>query len=293
VCRKVLGRGSVDGVAPPSRLPATLDKSMFEENWKILRDKLNNLLPLVSGNTSHLLIDRLLSSKKNYEKGKKRLGCAEACYVQFVLEDLDLIKKYDTSQFNYFRRELRRKQLPEETYFGLRLEIRISASLITKNIKFTKSETPDFIINDKQLGIECTSTHISLSSNIKPQEVLYKIQAVINKKNEYEYKTSKTILMIDVSNLLFHEGNEYCNKILADRDNSYPVLEKDVNDSKFFSLIYFSYAWVPVEGSNGATLHNLYYRIDSKKIDKNTMMFLDTHFPLGDIWVEGHLRKIV
>ena len=266
---------------------------MFIENWGNLKNKLTDLLPLISGNTSHPLTARLLSAKKSYEKGKKRLGCSEACYVQFVVEDLDLVKKHDVNQFTFFRKELRRKQLPEEAYFGLRLEIRTGASLIKKNIEFTKSETPDFIINDTQLGIECTSAHISLRSNVKPNEVLYKIQAAIKKKDEYEYKTSKIILMIDVSNLLFHEGNEYCNEILADKDNSYPVLEKNINDSKFLSLIYFSYAWVPVEGSNGATLHNLYYRIDSKKIDRNTMMFLDIHFPLGDMWVEGHLRKTV
>lgn len=266
---------------------------MFIENWINLEKKLTDLLPFLYRNTSHLLSSRLLSAKKSYEKGEKRLGCAEACYVKFIVEDLSLIKNYDVNLFNYFRKELKRKELPEETYFGLRLEIRTSASLIKKSIEFTKSETPDFIINNTQLGIECTSAHISLHGNTKPNEVLYKVQEAIKKKNKYQYKTSKIILLLDVSNLLFHEGNKYCNKILADKDNTYPVLGKNVNDSKFLSLIYFSYAWVPVKGSNGATLHNLYCRIDNKKVDRDTMMFLNVHFPLGDMWVEGHLRKTV
>lgn len=266
---------------------------MFKHNWDKLKDNLSELLPYISRNQNHLLTKRLLLSKSHYEKGDKRLGCAEACYVQLILEDLELIRNHDQDQFKHFRKELKRNGTLEDTYFGIRLEIRTSASLIKKNIGFIKSETPDFIMNDVELGIECTSVHISLNSNSRPNEVLYKVRSSINKKNDYEYKTDKVVLFIDASNLLFHEGNEYCNKVLADKENSYPILIKDVNDSKFMSIIYFTYTWVPVQVNNGATLHNLFYRIDSSNIDNTTCVFLDTHFPLGDLWIEGHLNNIV
>lgn len=277
----------------PSSLTATFDKFMFKHNWEKLRDKLSELLPSISKRQDHLLTKRLLSSRSHYEKGNKRIGCAEACYVQFILEDLELIRSNDQNQFKCFQKKLRRNGVHEDTYFGIRLEIRTSASLFKKNVVFIKSETPDFIINDLELGIECTNVHISLTTNSKPNEVLYKIQSAIKHKNDYKYRTDKTILFIDASNLLFHEGNEYCNKVLADKDNSYPILVKNVNNSNFMSVMYFTYSWIPVQGSNGATLHNLYNRIDNGKIDKCIKTFLDTHFPLGDLWVEGHLRCTV
>ena len=266
---------------------------MFEHNWEKLRDKLSELLPSISRERNHLLTKRLFLSKSHYEKGNKRLGCAEACYVQFILEDLEVIRNHNQDQFKHFQKELKNNGILEDTYFGIRLEIRTSASLIKKNIGFFKSETPDFIITDLNLGLECTSAHISLNTNSKPNDVLYKVKSAINKKNDYEYKTNKTVLFIDASNLLFHEGNEYCNKVLSDKDNSYPILTEDVNNSKFMSVIYFTYAWVPVQGNNGATLHNLYNRIDSRNIDPFIGAFLNIHFPLGDLWIESHLRSIV
>lgn len=267
---------------------------MFYRNLNLIIDLLSKLTGITLSQKDHPLVQHLISSKRNYDSGKKRLGCAKVAFVKFALEDLQKILKYDGNLYKHFVRELRREPLPLDNYFGLRLELRMATSLFDGNIPFNKSETPDFILHKpNDVGIECTSAHINLLSIKKPDQVLYKIVSALDKKNSYNYKTSFNILVIDVSNLLFYEGQKRCLAIIADMDKSKPILAPKVDGSIFQSLIYFYYAVTPVKNGNGATLTSHYVRIDKTNINPDCKNFLDAKYRFGDQWVEGTLFKIV
>lgn len=213
-----------------------------------------------------------------------------------ALEDTQKILNHDNELYEYFKRKLNQKPLPLENYFGLRLEIRIAASFIDANIPFKKSETPDFILykpSDNNIGIECTSAHLNLWSINKSRGILYKVESALKKKSSYPYKTPFNVLAIDISNLLFHEGQKKYSAILADMDKSRPILIRKVDESIFQSLVYLYYAAIPIENSNGVTLHSCYTRIDRSEINPDCKKFLDIKYPFGDKWLEGNVFKIV
>jgi hypothetical protein len=219
--------------------------------------------------------------------GDRILGCARAAYAKLTVEDLREIGDYDGSLLAYFRRELRRPPTAD-TYFGLRLEIHIAKTLIHHTILFGKSETPDFKLTAlPSHGIECTSAHIDLRSTKEPGSVIRKIEYAINDKNSYNYSMKFTILAIDVSSLLFHEGQKECAKILHDKDKAIQALSKTVSNSRFQSVVYLYYDWDEVAGGNGVNLQSNYTRIDRDCIDSNTAKILDSIFHKGDVWKWG------
>lgn len=277
-----------------SNLSSAGSKEIFDKNLYSIVTLLENLTGLKLDQKKHPLVQHLISAKKNYYSGKKRLGCAKLTFAKLALEDLQKIFTYDKSLYEHFRKELLRKSLPLQNYFGLRLELRMATSLIDAKIPFIKSETPDFILNKPiNIGIECTSAHLNLLTINKPKQVIYKVVSALEKKSTYTYKTPLNILAIDISNLLHHEGQKQCTRILADMDKSRPALTKKVNESVFEALIYFYYAAIPLKNGNGVKLQSCYTRIDKDKINPDCKKFLDSKYPYGDMWVEGNLFKIV
>jgi len=198
---------------------------------------------------------------------------------------------YDLLQ--QFKRRLRKASL--QNYFGLRLEIRIAAKLIKDKIPFEKSEAPDFKLDDVTrwpgVGIECTSAHLDLECAKRPVDVLYKVIRAIESKTEDRYATPLTILAVDASNLLFHEGHEECNKILGDKDVSNPHLQGPVDASVFQSALYFTFASEPLK--DGAGSDYLRVRIDRNGIDARCKDFLDLEWPFGDWWGMRELSRTV
>lgn len=267
--------------------------NIFKNNWDSIHSKLNELVPLIFKQKSHPLCEWLYASRRNYQDGKLRLGCAQAAYVNFVVEDLEKVKSFDPKIFALLKKELKRP-MPSDIYFGIRLELRIASSLSSKRINFIKSETPDFIINRKpKIGIECTSCHLKLGKSHEPKELAYKLESAINKKSKYTYQTSSNILAVDITNLLFHEGKPNNPISLSDKDIVTKELSKYIENSAFESVIAFSYSWTPTAVGNGATLHNFYWRYDKVSLSKSIKKFLDTHFPKGDFWVEAHQHEKV
>ncbi|HCM42047.1 MAG TPA: hypothetical protein DIS66_01850 [Candidatus Omnitrophica bacterium] len=270
-----------------------MPKKIFEFKLNELANRVK-LLGVDLRREDHPLITRLIEAKNLYDKDKSG-ACAHACYVQIVMEDLDKIQRHDLKLFQCFKREIRRNPLPPENYFGLRMEIRMAASLTDKKTSFTKSETPDFLINDvKNLGIECSSAHLSLHSSHDAKELFYKVEANIKKKEQSCFSTRNTILAIDISNLIFHEGKNAMFALLYDKDKARPRLTSIINRSVFQSIICFTFAWVNADNkpSFGATLHCLYHRADRLNIDPQVESFLNKHWPLGDLWVEANIKEI-
>jgi len=261
-----------------------MSEIVFERNLSEVERQLARLTGLSIKQTGHPLVEHIVKARQNYRMGDRMLGCARAAYAKLVVEDLQEIGDYDGSLLRYFRRELRRPPTAD-TYFGLRLEINIARTLIQQRIPFRKSETPDYILRAlPSHGIECTSAHIDLQNTKTPDGVLRKIEYAISNKNGYRYSTNFSVLAIDVSNLLFHEGQEDCEEILRDRDKAEQPLQKTTNASHFQSILYLYYAWQPTANGNGVNLLSCYSRLDRDGIDSNTATILDSIFPKGDLW---------
>ena len=274
----------------PLRVATAENETAFKRNLQMVLDQLKMLTGLTLNNSAHPLVSHLISAEQNYRRDRL-LGCAEVAYAKFAIEDLGIIRKSRAGLFKHFKRELRRTSI--DNYYGLRLEIRIAASLIASNTAFHKAETPDFILTDlPSTGIECTSAHLELKETVEPSQVVYKVIRAINEKTDFKYKTAHNILAIDVSNLLFHEGQEACSKILADKDKAPSVLKERLNLSAFQSMLYFSYAWKASE-DKGITLQSFYARIDRDGAEPDVRRFLDSRFPLGDMWTVSHISKII
>jgi hypothetical protein len=266
---------------------------VFDRNLDSLVRQLGALTGLTLKQKENPIVRHLIAAKTDYHSNERRLACARATYAKLAIEDLQIIAEQDPGLLSHFKKKLHR-QLSLPSYFGLRLEIRIAASLVAKAVHFQKSEAPDFVLTDWQdVGIECTSAHLDLKSIKRPDQVVYKVGSAIENKNKYKYTTRLTILALDVSNLLFHEGQEQCLKVLADKDRSKPMLEKQVNDSVFQSLLYFGYTWEQLKEAHGVRLLYGRWRIDRNGIVPTCKDFLDFGFPFGDMWILGGLFRTV
>lgn len=270
------------------------DKPEQTENFIQVLDSLGSrmtrLTALKVTQTDHPFVSHFVLAKQHYESNNRRLAFKEAAHAKFALEDMETISKYDRDLFRHFRKKLLR--CSADNYFGLRLELRIAATLLIRKIPFNKSEAPDFILGSN-VGIECTSAHLDLQDLKNPNDVLYKVKAAIAQKSDYHYKTKSTILAIDVSNLLFHEGQEQCAQILADKDKSTPLIRGMINDTPFQSVLYFCYAWIPLPVGNDVELKSLHARVDRENIDVPSKAFLDSQYPFGDEYVLGAVSKKV
>lgn len=274
----------------PLRVATVEREAEFKRNIQKVLDQLKTLIGLTLSDATHPLVSHLISAEQKYHDNRL-IGLAEATYVKFAIEDLEIVRQKKPDLFRHFKKELRRTSI--DNYYGLRLEIRIAASLTAKNARFGKTETPDFILTDlPSAGIECTSAHLNLQDSTEPSQVAYKVVRALEEKATFKYKTVNNILAIDVSNLLFHEGHEACAKSLADKDKAFPLLKDHVNRSNFQSMLYFSYAWKAFE-DKGIILTSFYTRIDKDGADQNIAGFLDSQFPRGDFWEMQHVSKVV
>ena len=274
----------------PLRTATAESESEFKRNLQKVVHQLKTLTGLTLSDATHPLVSHLISAEQKYHDNRL-IGLGEATYVKFAIEDLEIVRQKKPDLFRHFKKELRRTSI--DNYYGLRLEIRIAASLTAKNTAFRKTETPDFVLTDlPSAGIECTSAHLNLQDTNEPSQVAYKVVRALEEKATFKYKTVNNILAIDVSNLLFHEGHETCTKSLADKDKAYPILREHVNRSDFQSMLYFSYAWKAFE-AKGVTLQSFYARIDKEGADQNIAGFLDSRFPRGDVWDMRHVSKVV
>ena len=205
-----------------------------------------------------------------------------------------IIEKLRTSLYKHYINLLKQKDLPLDNYFGIRFEIHFAANLASKKVDFRKSEHPDFIMKGKY-GIECTSLHLYLEIEDSPREVLTKLTEKIDEKNQKQYSSPITILALDITNLVYHEGRKPSLAILSDIDKARPPIINKIKDTQFSCLLYYCQSWTTDENNPdpNATLHSLWSRIDNPHINKSFKRCLDKIYPLGDIWIEANTGKIV
>jgi hypothetical protein len=122
----------------------------------------------------------------------------ELARLTLFVKNLQEIETSKHDLFLGFKKKLKRVRSPDG-FFGLSFEINTAASLIGKQIAFTKSESPDFRIDNTPLAIEGSSVRIK-PGNWKAN-LAYKISARIREKSEQRYCNPSVALFIDFTNL--------------------------------------------------------------------------------------------
>lgn len=164
-----------------------------------------------------------LNKKRNHflrDWEAHRIGC----YAM----DLDLIKEKRCNDFITFRK-LHRK-VKQNEFFGLRLEVNLTANLIRKGIDFDKRESPDFEIrlsNSKGFA-ECMSTNIQSKPSRKP--LYYKLASAIRSKGLKPYSNQSTVLFVDFTNVLY---TAYLLKQTMNRDELRSSIQASFNTTSF------------------------------------------------------------
>ena len=67
--------------------------------------------------------------------------------ISLLVKNLKEIEVHDRKLLKILRKTLMKSN--DDTYFGIRLEISVAASLIRNNVPFNKTEQPDFILLGK------------------------------------------------------------------------------------------------------------------------------------------------
>lgn len=245
--------------------------------------ELKRLLNIESGSevgTNHPLTQNFVAIDNYHKQGKLDLRNMLIGKIRLLVKHLKDIEKHDPSLLEHFRKKM--LKVRDREYYGERLEINIASSLIRKNVKFTKSESPDFKkIDNLDIHIECSSAH--LTQEIKDEKRLQgKLRKAILKKSKKGYARPNVALFLDITNIYYHDiktGSEFTFK-----ENLHKFVRKVLTKSKFGSVILFSYLLDP----DKKQYFSNHVRIDNTKINDNLLNFLNSYFPLGNVHFEKH-----
>ncbi len=261
--------------------------SDFKKAVAALDDRLYSLVGAGIRYEQHPVRQHINLALKAHSDGERAVSFSKAASIQFLAEDLEKVKLASIEAYKDFKKKLNDSDLPFDQYIGIRREVRFAAGLVDKKLKFKKTETPDFLINENEFifGAECSSAHIDFLREISGKSLVYKVEAILKKKSASDYKQKHNILIVDITNLLFHEGKS--SKLeLAEKDFAAKVLSPSVDSSAFQSLLAFSMANEDLGPGKGVTLHDKFYRIDRSDINSKIKSFLDRFYPLGSEYKE-------
>jgi len=76
----------------PLRTATAKSEAEFKRNLQKVLDQLKTLTGLTLKDTAHPLVSHLISAEQKYSSNRL-LGCAEAAYAKFAIEDLEMVRK--------------------------------------------------------------------------------------------------------------------------------------------------------------------------------------------------------
>jgi hypothetical protein len=191
----------------------------------------------------------------------------EILKLTFFVKHLKEIEVSKPELLRYFKKELRRTG-STDSFFGLRFEVNIAASLIRHSVKFTKRESPDFSINNTPLAIECSSVRIR--GNDRKPDYNYKLASCIREKEGKGYHDLDTVLAIDVTNIAYNADTLVTEEMRS-------VIVKSVAEKSFGSVLLFYY----MLNRKPNQIESVYIRVDHPSISEELRTFLHVHFPYG------------
>ena len=143
--------------------------------------------------------DNIKQVMAHHRAGRRAERDWEAFRLGVLAMELHELREGRSDVVPGLRRALRRATQNE--YFGARFEVEIAALLHRMNLKFAKSESPDFIItlgDGEQIFVECASANVQGPKH----DLTYKVIATLNKKEKKPYANERTALFIDFTNIL-------------------------------------------------------------------------------------------
>ena len=184
----------------------------------------------------------------------------------------------DETELKFWQKRLKNNSNSVGLYGDI-FELYIQWTLIQKQIVFSKSERPDFIIefNASNVYLECTSAQFDLNKMPTENEVFKKIKSVVRAKLTSGYLNSSTALFIDITNLVYHLENfdkELLRKALEAIDID---LKKNPSETLSYpgSVTFMNFEFVENK------THNFSCNITGNFIrnaDANLVKFLESNF---------------
>ncbi len=186
------------------------------------------------------------------------------------LQEIEVKKPY---LITHFRKEIRRTG-NTDSFYGVRFEVNVAASLIRKNIDFEKRESPDFSFefNSESLFIECSSVRIRTEKNASDYN--YKLASCIKKKVSKNYHNNKTALFIDATNIIhttLGKGG------IPDTEIMRSCIKESISGDSFGNVTIFIFLFNKSRGQ----YQSIYIRVDHECINNKLASFMDTYFPIG------------
>ena len=202
---------------------------------------------------------------EHHNEGRYDLRDFELLRLAMLVKSLKEIEASRPDLLQHYKRELKRSS-SSIGYYGIRFELNIAASLTRRGISFSKTEAPDFTIDEAAAGIECTSARLAKA---KPgTDLSYKIAACITKKAAGSYVRPSVALFVDITNLFFHMGWPEVRSLRE-------TLRESVQDSDFGCVMLFAYFINP----GMQRFESSYIRHDAAGMSSGLECILDASFP--------------
>jgi hypothetical protein len=196
--------------------------------------------------------------------------------LAMLILDLQSIERNDGRLMKHFQRLF--KRCTGNTYWGLRFEIDLAATLVKKALPFDKGEflpggdarNADFVLNP--LAIECAGVHVD---KLRFTTFLHKVQGVLVEKSLKPYCARTVALFIDITNLLHH-------RVLLELpfdEQGFRDSVRVLNHRTGFGSVVLS-LWLFNKSTAEVRYQNLFIREDHPNIDPRLKKFLTEDFGL-------------
>ena len=164
-------------------------------------------------------------------------GNARAAYYNYIrlsllVRELDLLKQSQPQIYQSLARDLIDRKDDRGGFHGARFEIHVAEQFVARAIDFCKQESPDFLIGN--ISAECTSSRLEGGRT----DARRKLSDKIASKSSKVYAQKSCFLMVDVTNLFFHEASEGWQKLY---DDLMQDTKKSISTTGFGAIGLFLY----------------------------------------------------
>lgn len=208
-----------------------------------------------------------------------RVAIRELLSVEFVLKQLDDVRKTGHPCFRKLSRSIRKPTAQISDYYGVRFELSIAAKLCRIGIDFAMPDPPDFSLEGEFSGlmVECTGAYLDVVSASNSA----KLKAKILDKDQKPYATRNTLLCIDHTNLSYGMASDF-ERIESDAVWQEVVL-KTFDESKFGGLLLLTFMFE----EDPLMIHQGYNRFVHQHCSPRLRNFMDSYYPTNKIEIVG------
>lgn len=213
---------------------------------------------------------------ESIDAGQKHHATLVWLMLAKLVEDLGRIQKSKPKLFRHYRKRMKTGGSAE--YRGTRFEIGTASALIRNSIEFSipqlsSEASPDFILETEQgkLKLECSAPQLRTASS---EDLLYKITAKLKEKSEKSYADATTIVMLDVTDLIYSRpGCSIIHKVTLRSE-----VVAFVSTLPIASALIVFYALET--GYLSQKISRIYLRCDNPAINPLPKAFLDKLYPI-------------